>query len=81
MGLNFLEWLVPFQRKITCQNRDMLVLMDHYAVHSSEGCTLKHVHIFCLLPNTTIYMQPLDQGIIYCMKQAYLRHRTSPPPH
>lgn len=73
---NCLEWLVSFQRKTTCQNWHVLLLIDHYAAHSNEGCTLKHVHIFFLLPNTTTYVQPLDQGIIYCMKQAYPRHRT-----
>jgi len=38
-------------------------------VHKNEGLTLKHVGLLYLPVNTTSYMQPLDQGIIYCMKQ------------
>jgi len=39
--------------------------------HKNEGLTLKHVGLLYLLVNTASYRQPLDQGIIYCMKQAH----------
>jgi hypothetical protein len=40
-------------------------------VHKNEGLTLKHEGLLYLPVNTASYMQPLDQGIIYCMKQAH----------
>jgi len=44
--------------------------------HKNEGLTLKHVGLLYLpVPvNTASYMQPLEQGIIYCMKQAQWWH-------
>jgi hypothetical protein len=47
--------------------------MDQCAAHNSEGLTLKHVRLLYLPASTTSYMQPLDQGIIYCMKRMYRR--------
>jgi hypothetical protein len=66
-GRLFREWLVTFDGKTTCQNRNVLRLMDQCAAHNSEGLTLKHVRHLYLPANTTSYMQPLDQGIIYEM--------------
>jgi hypothetical protein len=40
-GRLFREWLVCFERKMMCRNRNVLLLMDQYAVHNSEGLTLK----------------------------------------
>jgi hypothetical protein len=41
------------------------------SAHNNEGLTLKHICLLYLPVNTTSYMQPLDQGIIYCLKNAY----------
>jgi hypothetical protein len=48
----FKEWLVSFERKIACQNRNVLLLMAQCAAHN-EGLTLKHVRLLCLPANTT----------------------------
>jgi hypothetical protein len=32
---------------------------------------MKHIRLLYLPANTTSYMQPLDQGIICCLKHAY----------
>jgi hypothetical protein len=53
------------------QNRSILLLLDQCSAHKHKGLTLKHVHLLHLPANTTSYMQPLDQGVIYCLKQAY----------
>ena len=69
------EWLVSFEKKMACQDRIMLLLMDPCAVHNEKGITLKHIHQLYPLPNITSYMQPLDQGIIQCKKNwTYWRH-------
>jgi hypothetical protein len=51
--------------------RNVLLLMGQCAAHNNEGITLKYVHHLYLLPTTTSYMQPLNQGIIYCTKCVY----------
>jgi len=57
---------------MACQNRNVLPVMDQCIAHN-EGITLKHVHLFYLLPNITIYMQILDQALICYMQQVYRR--------
>jgi hypothetical protein len=47
------------------------LFLDECSAHNHEHLTLKHVHLLHLSANTTSYMQPLDQGIIYCLKHAY----------
>jgi hypothetical protein len=69
----FKEGRVSYERKMACQNRNVLLVMDQFTVHNKEGITLKHVHLFYLVPNITIYMQLLDQAIIRCMQQEYQR--------
>ena len=50
---------------MACQNRIVLLLMNLCAAHNEKGIMLKHVCLFYLLPNTTSYMQPLDQGVLH----------------
>jgi hypothetical protein len=56
---------------MACKNRNLLLLLNQCSAHNHEGFTLKHVHLLHLPANTTSYMQPLYQGIIYCLKHAY----------
>jgi hypothetical protein len=70
-GKMFREWLLCLERKMACNNRNVLLLLDQCSAHNHEGLTLKHVRPLHLPANTTSYMQPLDQGIIYCLKRAY----------
>jgi hypothetical protein len=60
----FLEWLVLFKM-------NMVLLMDQCAAHSDGGITLQYVHASCPTAKHHQYLQPLSQGIIYCMKRAY----------
>jgi hypothetical protein len=36
------------------------------SAHNHESLMLKHIRLLYLPANTTSYMQPLDQGMIYC---------------
>lgn len=58
---------------MACQNRNVLLVMDQCIARNKEGTTLKHVHLFYLLPNITIYIQLLDQAFISYMQQVYRR--------
>jgi hypothetical protein len=40
------EWLFSFERKLACQNRNILLIPDQYSAHSDSGVKLKHVHVF-----------------------------------
>lgn len=67
----FSDWLVALERRMACQNRKILLLIDQCAAHNFRGLNLNNVRVMYLPANTTSYMQPLDQGIIYCLKRAY----------
>jgi hypothetical protein len=59
------------------QNTNVLLLLDQCSAHNHEGLTLKHVRLLHLSANITSYMQPLDQGIIYCLERAYWKRLVS----
>jgi hypothetical protein len=73
-GKIFREWLLCLKTKMVCKNRNILLLLDQCSAHNHEGLTLKHVRLLHLPANTTSYMQPLDQVIIYCLKRTYWKH-------
>jgi len=50
-------------------NRHILLLMDNAKCHETENLeTLSNVRVYFLPPNTTSYLQPINQGIIYSLK-------------
>jgi len=50
-------------------DRHILLLMDNAKCHETENLeTLSNVRVYFLPPNTTSYLQPIDQGIIYSLK-------------
>jgi len=50
-------------------DRNILLLMDNAKCHETENLeTLSNVRVYFLPPNTTSYLQPIDQGIIYSLK-------------
>ena len=58
------------------QNRQVLLILDNVPCHPS--IELSNVDLLFLTPNTTAAAQPLDAGIIKCLKlkyrQALLNH-------
>jgi hypothetical protein len=61
----FREWLLCIERKVTCKNRNILLLLDECSALSHRGLTLKHTCLLHLPASITSYMQPLVQGVIY----------------
>jgi hypothetical protein len=59
---------------MACENRNVILILDQCSAHDKD-LNLKHVCPLYLPPNTISYPQPLDQGIIYCMKNIYQKHR------
>jgi hypothetical protein len=51
----------------------VLLLVDNASSHSVEGMQLTNVRVEFLPANTTSKIQPMDQGIIYCVKRAILK--------
>jgi hypothetical protein len=70
-GKIFWEWLLCLESKMACKNRNILLFLDQCSTHNHKCLTLKYVHLLHLPADSTSYMQPLDQGIIYCLKCAY----------
>lgn len=66
----FEKWLCDFDKKMTKQGRNVLLLLDNAPCHLCD-VQLKSVKLQFLPPNTTSKMQPLDQGIIRCFKLKY----------
>jgi DDE superfamily endonuclease len=68
---DYLRW---FNNKISSQGRKVLLLLDNFSGHElgvqlvggKQGLT--NVQIEWLLPNTTSYWQPLNQGVIASFK-------------
>jgi len=53
------------------ENRKIILFLDNVSCHPK--LTLSNLKLAWLLPNTTSLTQPMDQGIIYCVK-IYYRH-------
>jgi hypothetical protein len=70
-GKIFREWVLCLEGKMACKNRNILLLFDQCSAHYHEDLTLKHVRLLHLPAKTTSYVQPLDQGITYCLKRSY----------
>jgi hypothetical protein len=46
IGRFFKEGLISYERKMACQNRNVLLVMGQGTAHNKEGITLNHVHLF-----------------------------------
>ncbi|POM64511.1 Tigger transposable element derived 4 [Phytophthora palmivora] len=57
------------------EDRHVLVLVYNASSHTEEGLTLTNVRVEKLPPNTTSKLQPLDQGIICCVKRSVLNKK------
>lgn len=63
----FVEFVTYLDRKMSCQNRKIVLLMDQCAAHPKQ-MTLQSVNVVFLPPNATSHLQPLDAGIIRNVK-------------
>ena len=67
----FNEWIGNFNKKMSAQNRKVLLMLDDAPSHPKKD--LSNVKCLFLPANTTSVLQPLDQGIIQNVKMHYKR--------
>ena len=67
----FNEWIGNFNKKMSAQNRKVLLMLDNAPSHPKKD--LSNVKCLFLPANTTSVLQPLDQGIIQNVKMHYKR--------
>ncbi len=70
----FFEWLNSFDQYISgTKNLSVVLLLDRASCHGSEENfpSLKNVLVLFLRANTTSFLQPMDAGIIACIKRRY----------
>ena len=67
----FSDWVQEFDRTMTAQHRNVVLILDNSRAHPQEIPGLKSVKLSYLPPSVT---QPLDQGVIRTMKAYYRTH-------
>ena len=70
----WLKWLEWFNDHLRKQRKKVCLLLDNCTAHKIENDGLQFIELVFLPPNTTSYIQPLDQGIIKNFKH-YYHHR------
>jgi hypothetical protein len=70
-GRLFPESLVSFERKMACQNRNVLVILDKCAAHHDESLTLKCAPVIPTAKHNEIRATTGPGNFIYCTKRAY----------
>lgn len=64
------NWLKKVDNLMRCKKRQIVILCDNCAAHSSD-VRLTNIKLVYLAPNTTSLIQPMDQGIIANFKRHY----------
>ncbi len=65
----FTKWLCQLNNQMQRQKRNVLLMIDNCGAH--PDITMSNVKLAFLPPNTTSRLQPLDGGIIQCVKANY----------
>ncbi|KAG3008381.1 hypothetical protein PC120_g16270 [Phytophthora cactorum] len=65
------EWLLQLDKEMRAAQRHILLLVDTVSSHSLGNLVLTNAKLQSLPPNTTIYLQPLDAGIIASFKARF----------
>ena len=68
----FEEWVRELDGKFLRENRKIALIIDNCPAHPTIG-NLSNVRLIFLPPNTTSVSQPMDQGVIKCLKAHYRR--------
>jgi hypothetical protein len=71
-GWMYQQWLVAFDERMRAEQCSVLLLVDNASSHFEMGLALTNVRVEKLPPNTTAKAQPMDQGIIHCVKRYVL---------
>lgn len=72
-GELFKQWLRKLDRKFELGKRHVLLLVDNCSAHKVE-IELRAIELAFLPANTTVALQPMDQGVIKNLKSFYRRH-------
>lgn len=67
----FTNFLQRLDNKMGAKARKILLFMDNAPCHPPDTTSLRNVKVVFLPPNCTSCLQPLDAGIIKCVKQGY----------
>lgn len=71
-GVLYEEWLSRLDRKFAAQKRNVLLFVDNCPAHPKVvQRELKAIKVVFFPPNVTSKLQPMDQGIIWNLKQKY----------
>uniref|UniRef100_A0A2S2PSY6 Tigger transposable element-derived protein 6 n=1 Tax=Schizaphis graminum TaxID=13262 RepID=A0A2S2PSY6_SCHGA len=65
------NWLIQFNNRLIRENRKIILFLDNASSHPKLN--LSNLKLAWFPPNTTSLTQPMDQGIIYCVKIYYRR--------
>ena len=68
----FEECVRELDGKFLRENRKIALIIDNCPAHPTIG-NLSNVRLIFLPPNTTSVSQPMDQGVIKCLKAHYCR--------
>lgn len=63
------EWLLEFNKRMHKQKRNILLFLDNASSH--PHLELSNITLAFFPPNTTSILQPMDQGVIRCIKVHY----------
>jgi hypothetical protein len=69
----FTEWLRKLDASMRRQKRKIALILDNAPCHPSPP-HLTNIELCFLPPNTTSKTQPMDQGVIRCLKAHYRRN-------
>lgn len=69
----FEAWLLDVNRKMACQGRSILLLIDNATCHRTSR-VLQNLKIVFLPPKCSAVLQPLDQGVIWSFKCIFRRN-------
>jgi hypothetical protein len=72
----FRRWLKSFDKQMAAADRHVLLLVDNASSHEPPEEALEHVRLEKLPPNTTAAIQPMDQGVIACIKNHIMDAKT-----
>jgi hypothetical protein len=67
----FCSFLHSLEAQMGAQNRQIIVFVDNCAVHPKDTSFLRNVKVVRYPANCTSTLQPLDLGIIHCLKAYY----------
>ena len=68
----FEEWVRELDVKFEKENRKIALIINNCPAHPTIG-DLSNLKLIFLPPNTTSVSQPMDQGVIKCLKAFYRR--------